>query len=72
VGPTRAGKLERYGTRAAFLSALAAGRYDALLVGRFAGRRDVPEMTWARSVGWRPVADSGRYVMLTPPAGARR
>jgi hypothetical protein len=60
--------LTRYTAQQPFLHALAAGRYDALLVGAdVAG--PAHELAWARSAGWRPAANGGSFTLLVPPRG---
>jgi Dolichyl-phosphate-mannose-protein mannosyltransferase len=60
--------LTRYTAPRPFLRMLAAGRYDALLVGA-----DVTgparELAWARSAGWRLAANGGTFTLLVPPRG---
>lgn len=68
VGPYVGHTVKIPRNRAEFLAALGADRYELLLVGRMQ-----PRMmgTWARSIGWRPVAQSPRFRLYVAPAGLR-
>lgn len=70
VGPYVEGMLRRYPDPAAFRAALAAGRYELLVVGR-ADSLGAParEEAWARAAGWREVVASPRLALLTAPEG---
>src|SRR3954453_14975634 len=62
--------LLRSRTAAPFKAALAAGRYQLLLLG-WDLQGPPPELQWARSAGWRQVATGNTFTLLEPPATAR-
>ena len=71
VGRFVDGFLTPYEDEAAFRRALAAGRYDLLVVGRSAlARQSTPAQEWAIAAGWRTIALSARMRVLVPPAPA--
>jgi hypothetical protein len=75
VGPLEREMLRTYRRRGPFVSALARGHYNLLLVGRFAATAgfprklpgERPEEIWARSVGYRRVAQSWRLTLYRAP-----
>jgi hypothetical protein len=75
VGPMEREMLRTYRRRGPFISALTRGRYDLLLVGRFAATAgfprklpgERPEEVWARSVGYKRVARSWRLTLYRAP-----
>ena len=69
VGRFVDGFLTPYEDEAAFRRALAAGRYDLLVVGRSTlARQSTPAQEWAIAAGWRTIALSARMRVLVPPA----
>ena len=65
AGPFVEDMLRRYRRRAPFLRRIESERFDLLLVGRYlAPGGDPPEARWARRAGWRPLAESPRFLLL--------
>jgi hypothetical protein len=69
VGRTVDGQLRRYGNRESFVGAVERGGYDVLLVGKAQFRvcrapgSAATENAWARSAGFRKLAESDRLVL---------
>jgi hypothetical protein len=69
VGRDDDGMLRRYRSVREFSAALAAGRYDYLIVGRGRpGVRAITEDAWARAAGYVPVVQSERLALLRSPS----
>lgn len=75
VGPMIEGQQREHETRAAFLAAVRSGGYDRLVIGRGGyGPCELPgsdtdDDAWARSAGFRPLAETENLTLYAVPEG---